>query len=159
MVANSNAGSWPGRSFFRSHLIGDTQMKSVKVFVLTFFLALTGYGYTSGITRASSDSDHAKTASSTVERACCMAKAECCKPGAECCKPGAPCCKADMSCEKECCNASGSCLAKADSANRECCSVCGGCSAPSAKADRTSAKADTKGCCGSSCNRTGSTKQ
>ena len=128
-------------------------MKNVKILVLTFFLAVTGYGYASGRVEASFD---------RVDATCCTTKAECCESGAECFKPGAPCCKVEMSCceeDKECCNGDGGCLVKADPANGVSCAMCAGRCTEPAEADKTAAKTNAKRCCGPACTRTASAKK
>lgn len=125
-------------------------MKSVKVLVLTLFLAVTGYSFASGTIQASSDSDHQNIAAAAMcDRTCCMGKAECCKPGAECCMPGATCCKAETRCcerDKQCCNGD------------ECCASCADSCTASAKAEKIPANNDATSCCGSACKRTVSAK-
>ena len=132
-------------------------MKSVKVLVLTFFLAVTGYSYGSGAIQASSGNNHGQT---TESKACRTAKAECCKPRAECCKAGAPCCKPETNCcekDKQCCNGDLGCQT-ADTARAECCATHAGFCTEADKADKAAAETDGKRCCGSAC-KTGAAKK
>lgn len=140
-------------------------MKNVKVLFLTFFLTMTGYTYASGTTQSSTDCNQKRISAALVVKACCAAKAECCKPDAECCKAGAECCKAEMSCcdkGNPCCNGDGCNVAKADTAKGERGATCAGCAVAAVSADTLPATPPTmaaKGCCGSACKGTVSTKK
>jgi hypothetical protein len=126
-------------------------MKSIKVLVLTFFLAVTAYGY---VAQSAQSSPNKESAAASKDQGCCTtAKADCCKPDAECCKPDAQCCAAQMSCSdknKQCCAGGGS-ATKDASKGVECCTMCDACSSESLKVAEAPAKTTAKNCCGSSC--------
>ena len=126
-------------------------MKSIKALVLTFFLAVTAYGYVAQSAQSSSNKDSAVV---SKDQGCCTtAKADCCKPDAECCKPDAQCCAAQMSCsdkDKQCCSGGGSSTGD-NAAKGECCAMCDTCCSADPKVAKTPAKANAKNCCGSSC--------
>jgi len=113
-------------------------MKSIKVLVLTLFLAITGYGY-------AADANHRNTSECMANHGCCAAKAECCKPGAECCKAEMSCCEKGM----PCCDSEKGCAAKCDKAMAGGCENCPSCC--TADARKTTARHDATGCCGSGC--------
>src|SRR6185295_6513437 len=77
-----------------SRSTGDTAMKTIKVLILTFALAVTGFAYATANTQSSSGAH--KMVKTTA--ACCAAGATCSKDGKACCKEGAECCKAGASC-------------------------------------------------------------
>lgn len=112
-------------------------MKSIKVLVLTLFLAITGYGYAAG-------GNHRNIAECTANHSCCAAKAECCKTGAECCKGEMSCCANGMAC----CDSEKGCAAKSGNSTAGCCENCPSCRA--GDAGQTTAREDAKGRCGSS---------
>lgn len=112
-------------------------MKSIKVLVLTLFLAVTGYGY-------AADGNHRNTAECTANHGCCAAKAACCKPGAECCNAQMSCCANGIAC----CDGEKGCAAKSGNSMAGCCENCPSCC--TADAGKTTTMQDAKGCCGSS---------
>jgi hypothetical protein len=102
--------------------IGETQMKSAKLFVLTLVLAISGYVYASGTDQTAAKGD--KIAACTVQN-CCNAKPECCAAGAACCNEGALCCSPDGSCcvkDQQCCKGGDACcVAETCPAKGQCC--------------------------------------
>jgi hypothetical protein len=124
-------------------ILGDTQMKTIKLLVLVLSLAIGGYTY------ASAQSDHTGHAKADKAAACCAtgsacAKEDggCCAAGAECCKAGGECCKAGA----ECCKAGAECCAS----HGDCCKE-GKCAMKSENTTAKKGKSDKAGCCGSSC--------